>query len=186
MRSKSLNGVLREPAKNQWRLDGLEIVGKALGCGGGKSRSGSLGRKPRNRFCLHGDAGRSAIKSADLEHFGNWSNAGDGFFREFSNSESDRACQFPVKIDWAAAHSSDHASVLGLGTAQSHQDNIALGPIGVLQNAKDFNIHGLRLRALKNRVRYAAHSRMNLTNRDGVNSLAYLREGCLAENQEGS
>ncbi len=46
--------------------------------------------------------------------------------------------------------------------AQAHQDDVALRAVRVLQNAQDFDVHGFRLRALKNGVGDAVHSGMDV------------------------
>ena len=57
---------------------------------------------------------------------------------------------------------------------QTHQDDVALGAVGVLQNPENFHSHGLRLGALEHGVGHAVHSGMDLADRNGFNRLGGL------------
>ena len=61
----------------------------------------------------------------------------------------------------------DHARVFDLRPMQPDQDNVALGPVRVVQDAENFHVHGLRLDAFKYRVGNAAHAGMDLIHGDG-------------------
>ncbi len=80
----------------------------------------------------------------------------------------------PFEINRAAAHAGDHAGVFRLLARQAHQDDVALGAVGVLQNPKNFHFHGLRLGALKHGVGNAMHSGVDLAHRNGFNRLGGL------------
>ena len=112
------------------------------------------------------------IERVNFQHFGDRSYAGNRFFRELPNPESQRSGQFAVEVNGTAAHASHYARVFRLGADQSDQDYVALGAVGIAQNAQDFDLHGLGLGALKDGVRGASHAFMNLIERhdfgDGV------------------
>ena len=55
---------------------------------------------------------------------------------------------------------------------QTDQNDVALGTVGVLQNAEYFHVHGFGLSALKHGVRHAPHAGMDLA-RAGMVSRAW-------------
>ena len=114
------------------------------------------------------------VHGVDLEHVGDRSHAGDRFLGEFADAERQRARQFAVKINRAAAHAGDHAGVFRLFARQAHQDDVALGAVRIPQNAENFHVHGFRLGALKHGVSHAAHAGVDLAHRNGFNRFGGL------------
>ena len=54
---------------------------------------------------------------------------------------------------------------------QAHQDDVALGAIGVFQNSQNFHSHGFGLGSLENGVGDAMHAGVNRADRNGVELL---------------
>ena len=45
--------------------------------------------------------------------------------------------KIPIEIDRTAAHTGDHAGVFGFSAAPPHQNDVALGTVGIFKNAED-------------------------------------------------
>ncbi len=74
--------------------------------------------------------------------------------------------QLAVEINGTAAHAGHYAGIFHLLPVQPHQDDVALGPVHVVQHAKHFHFHGLRLHPFENRIGNATHAGMNLADGD--------------------
>ena len=88
---------------------------------------------------------------------------------KFANAESQRARQLPIEVNRTATHAGDYTRVLRFGAAEANQNNVAFRSIGVSENTKYFHVHRFRLDALKDGVRHALHSGVDLAYRDGWN-----------------
>jgi hypothetical protein len=124
-----------------------------------------------------GSGARISVERTDLKHLGDWRDAGDRFFRKFADAEGERAREFAIQIYRAAAHSGDDAGIFSFGSTEANQDDITLGTIRILEDAKHLNIHGFRLGALKNGIRDTMHAGMDLLDRDGFDRFGSLRLG---------
>ena len=98
----------------------------------------------------------------NLEHVVDGSDAADGFLSEGAQLEGQRAGELAVEVDGAAAHACDDAGFLGLLAQQANENYVFLGPDGIVENADDFQVHGLDLIALEDGVGHAVHSRLDV------------------------
>src|SRR5581483_8303084 len=182
---KLLHRIFSESTENERGVNRLQIIREVLRSARRQTRPGRLSGKGWNRLHLNGNACWCAINRADLEHLGDRSNPCDRLFRKFADTKRDCAREFPIEINGAAAHAGDYTGVLGFLTAETNENYVALGTIGVSENAEDLDVHRLWLRPLKNRVSHAAHSLVDLTNGDGLNGFRFLRVTLWGETQEG-
>ncbi len=138
------------------------MLGRALWCG-------SLGRR--------------------IQHVLNGGNAGDRLFCEDSQLQRQRAREFAIKIDGAAAHSRDYTSVFDLRPLQLYEDDGLFGPEKIFKNADNLKVELFHLIAGKNCVRVSLHACPYLA--EGKNFVRFLGEGdarprakCRRERQE--
>ncbi len=122
-------------------------------------------------------APRAAIHGVDLQHLSDGRHAGDRFLGEFADAEGQRPRQLAVQINRAAAHARYHPGIFRFLTRQTHQDDVSLGAVRVLQNAENFHPHGLRLGALKHGIGNSVHAGVDFAYRNGFNWLEGLSLG---------
>ena len=84
--------------------------------------------------------------------------AGDGVLRENTELERKRASKLAVKINWAAAHSCDHAGTLDFGPFELNEDYRLLRAEEIGHDSDDFEIKPFDLVAGENCIRVALHS----------------------------
>ena len=84
------------------------------------------------------------------------------------NAEGQCPCQLAIQIHGATAHACNYAGIFRFRTRQPHQDDVALGTIGVFQNSQNFHSHGFRFGSLENGVGNAMHAGVNRADRNGV------------------
>ena len=97
-----------------------------------------------------------------IQHIGNGCDAGDGLLGEYSKFQGERASQFAIEIDGAAAHTCHHAGVLHFGAFELDKDDGLLRTEKILQHADDFEVKFLDLVALEDSVGVALHAGMDL------------------------
>ena len=86
---------------------------------------------------------------ADVEHLLDGGDAGDRLFAELANAVAERTEEAAIDVDGAAAHAGDDAGVLGLGAVEAGEDHVLAGASAPVEEAEDFDIHGLGLGAFK-------------------------------------
>ena len=94
-----------------------------------------------------------------------------------ADSIRDGAHQLAVDVHRTAAHAGDHAGVFHLFAMQTREDQVALGTVEVWKNAEDFNVHGLGLHSLEDRVGDTAHTPVDLAHLQDLRSYTRLCDG---------
>ena len=102
----------------------------------------------------------------DFEHVLDGRYAADRLFRERAEFQRERANQFAVDVDRAAAHPGDDTRLLHFVAQQANQDHVLLRPDGVLQYADHFEIDLFHLVALEDRVGHTLHAGFDFTQRE--------------------
>jgi len=143
---------------------------KSGACRERKRRNGSLygGSVKRQRKLLRAALRRRANDVFDGRY------ARDGIFGEDAEFEGERAREFAIQIDGAAAHARDDASALDLGAFELNEDDRLARPKEIGHHPDDFEIELFNLVAGEDRVRVALHPGSNLVERK---NLIRLREG---------
>ena len=122
---------------------------------------------PQKSRVFFGDThSATRLAVADLEHLLDGSDAGDRILGELADAVAESADQLAVDVDGAAAHAGDDASVLRLFAVQASEDHVLAGADGILQHAKDFDVHGFGRYALEDGVSDAAESAVNFSKRE--------------------
>ncbi len=116
MSGEAAHGVFGESVEDQRRVDRFQEIGEAC-----RSNPARMRHRPGSGgfSCCVGDGGlgrggffgRRLVERVDLEHVGDRSDAGDGFFGEFADTEGQGSREFSVEIDRAAAHSGDYSGI---------------------------------------------------------------------------
>ena len=150
---KLLNRGGLKTRENQRSLDGLKR--------GAKRQAGARGGFGGQRKLLNIRLRQKALRRR-IQHIAYGCDAGDGFLGEYSEFQGERARQFAIQIDGAAAHTCHHAGVLHFGAFELDKDDGLLGTEKILQYADDFEVKFFDLVALKDGVGVALHASTNL------------------------
>ena len=95
-----------------------------------------------------------------LQHFLDGPDAGDGIFG-VGKGQRDRADQFAIDVNRAAAHALHDAGMLERSAGKPPQDQRFLRA-GIFQNAEDLNLKILDFVAVENRLADAVHARPDI------------------------
>jgi hypothetical protein len=109
--------------KNQRSLDALKR--------GAEREAAARGGFGGQRKLLNISLCRSALQRR-IQHISNGCDAGDGLLGEYSKFQGERARQFAIEIDGAAAHPCHHARVLHFGAFELDEDDSLLGTEKIL------------------------------------------------------
>src|SRR5882724_12153822 len=129
LRSKLLEGLLRETAEHKRRFDRLQIIREISQASRSSGRSG-LART--YRFGSHGSISWSLIQCIDFQHLADRRYPGNRFLGECSDAKSECSREFSVKINRAATHAGDYSGVFNLFADQADKNDVALRAVGVL------------------------------------------------------
>ncbi len=110
---------------------------------------------------------RAALRRRANDIF-DWRYARDGIFGEDAELKGERAREFAVQIDGAAAHAGDDASALDFRTFELDQDNGLARPKEIGHHPDDFEIELFNLIAGEDRISVALHAGSNLVERKNL------------------